>query len=69
MIEGNTPSSSWPDSGKIEFDDYSTRYRPELDLVVRNITVDIRGGEKVNSIVQHFCAHAQQVRSKDAVEG
>ena len=41
------PSRSWPDEGKVAFEDYSTRYREGLDLVLRGITVSINGGEKV----------------------
>ena len=28
------PPTDWPSSGNVEFSKYSTRYRPELDLVV-----------------------------------
>ena len=46
-VSDHQPSRDWPHSGGIRFDDYSTRYRPELDLVVKNVSVNIRGGEKV----------------------
>jgi len=32
---------TWPDRGEIEFQGYSTRYRPELDLVLKNISMVI----------------------------
>ncbi|KAH9946530.1 metal resistance protein YCF1 [Amylocystis lapponica] len=38
---------SWPKSGEIEFRQYSTRYRPELDLVLKNISVKINHREKI----------------------
>ena len=31
----------WPKAGKVEFRHYSTRYRPELDLVLKDINVVI----------------------------
>ena len=46
-VEEHTPHKDWPADGTIQFENYSTRYREELDLVVRDIKVDIRGGEKV----------------------
>jgi len=36
------------------FEQYSTRYRAELDLVVKNISVDIKGGEKVGLVLRLF---------------
>ena len=41
------PDGEWPQKGCVTFNDYSTRYRPGLDLVIRGITCDISGGEKV----------------------
>lgn len=46
----NTPSDSWPEKGVISFNDYSTRYRPELDLVLKNISLDIKSTEKVGIV-------------------
>jgi len=37
----------WPADGVIEFKNYSTRYRPGLELVLKNITCTIQSGEKV----------------------
>ncbi|KAJ6591736.1 P-loop containing nucleoside triphosphate hydrolase protein [Mycena vulgaris] len=41
------PSGTWPSEGKIEFKNYSTRYRPELDLVLNNISLTIKPKEKL----------------------
>nr|CAB3219629.1 multidrug resistance-associated protein 1-like [Phallusia mammillata] len=49
-IANRTPPGDWPDIGGIHFDDYSTRYREDLDLVVKNIDVNIGGGEKVGLV-------------------
>ena len=43
-------SRDWPQHGAIEFKGYAARYRPELDLVLRQIDVSIRPQEKVYSI-------------------
>ena len=37
--------ASWPQAGKISLENYSTRYREGLDLVLRNISADINSGE------------------------
>ena len=33
------------------FNDYATRYRPGLDLVLSGVSIDIRGGEKVACLI------------------
>ncbi|CAL8146541.1 unnamed protein product [Orchesella dallaii] len=45
-----TPEKSWPQKGKIVFDTYQTRYRPGLDLVLRNLTCTINPGEKIGIV-------------------
>ena len=47
IIKGRRPESDWPKEGRVKFDEYSTRYREGLDLVLRSISVDIPGGTKV----------------------
>lgn len=37
----------WPGYGEIEFKNFSARYRSELPLVVSDISVKIRPGDKV----------------------
>ena len=44
------PPQTWPVYGNITFDQYSTRYRPGLDLVLSDISVDIHGGEKIGIV-------------------
>jgi len=46
----------WPSDGVIEFKNYSTRYRPGLELVLRNITCVVQSGEKVTVKLQ-FVVH------------
>uniref|UniRef100_T1K6F1 ABC-type glutathione-S-conjugate transporter n=2 Tax=Tetranychus urticae TaxID=32264 RepID=T1K6F1_TETUR len=43
-------SSNWPDNGQIEFKNYSTRYRPGLDLVLKDISCTIKPNEKVGIV-------------------
>ncbi|GMR57812.1 hypothetical protein PMAYCL1PPCAC_28007, partial [Pristionchus mayeri] len=45
---GLTPS--WPSEGGVSIDNYSTRYRPELDLVLRGISARVRPGEKIGIV-------------------
>ena len=46
-IDGNTPPMDWPHSGAVTFKNYSTRYRPGLDLILKNISVNVNPSEKV----------------------
>ena len=53
--EDNTPDErsglgQWPRDGCIEFNDYSTKYRPNLDFVLRDINVRINSGEKIGIV-------------------
>ncbi|KAL0984010.1 hypothetical protein UPYG_G00135860 [Umbra pygmaea] len=49
-VEDKKPSPDWPSQGNVEFKDYSVRYREGLDLVLRNITLSVRGGEKIGIV-------------------
>ncbi|XP_017782317.1 PREDICTED: multidrug resistance-associated protein 1 isoform X1 [Nicrophorus vespilloides] len=49
-IENKTPSSLWPETGSVEFKDYSVRYREGLDLVLKRVNFSVRGGEKVGIV-------------------
>ncbi|KAG9510799.1 Multidrug resistance-associated protein 1 [Fragariocoptes setiger] len=44
------PNPDWPKKGEILFQDYCTRYRPELDLVLRNFNLQVAGSEKVGLV-------------------
>ena len=48
IIEDRRPDPDWPQEGRVEFNEYSTRYREGLDLVLTDISVDIPGGTKVS---------------------
>ncbi|WOO86211.1 Metal resistance protein YCF1 [Vanrija pseudolonga] len=49
-IAATQPPSTWPPTGSIDFDDYSMRYRPELPLVLKDVTVNIKGGHRVGVV-------------------
>ncbi|CAF4037836.1 unnamed protein product [Adineta steineri] len=44
------PAEDWPSHGIIEFKDYTFRYRPELDSVLKNINLRIESKEKIGVI-------------------
>ncbi|XP_078337789.1 multidrug resistance-associated protein 1-like isoform X2 [Crassostrea virginica] len=48
--ESHRPSEDWPSDGALVFSSYSTKYRPHLDLVLRNINLSIRPGEKIGIV-------------------
>lgn len=45
--DADTTLEKWPLRGAIEFVDYSTRYREGLDLVLKDINMSVKSGEKV----------------------
>nr|KAF6365704.1 ATP binding cassette subfamily C member 1 [Pipistrellus kuhlii] len=49
-IQEMTPASTWPQVGRVEFRDYSLRYREDLDMVLKHINITIEGGEKVGIV-------------------
>ncbi|KAM9597584.1 ATP-binding cassette sub-family C member 3 [Trichechus inunguis] len=50
VVEGSRPPKGWPPQGKVEFRNYSVRYRPGLDLVLKNLSLCVHGGEKVGIV-------------------
>ncbi|KAI0233416.1 hypothetical protein L0F63_003025, partial [Massospora cicadina] len=42
--------SGWPSRGRVEFKGYATRYRPGLDLVLKDLSLEIKPGEKVGIV-------------------
>lgn len=46
---GQVPSN-WPQDGAIKFDQVQLRYRPGLPLVLKGISVDIKGGERIGIV-------------------
>ena len=50
VLSKHRPKIGWPSQGAVEFKGYSTRYRPGLDLVLKNISLDIKPREKVGVV-------------------
>uniref|UniRef100_A0A671LL09 Canalicular multispecific organic anion transporter 2-like n=1 Tax=Sinocyclocheilus anshuiensis TaxID=1608454 RepID=A0A671LL09_9TELE len=50
IVKDKQPPPDWPPKGNVEFIDYSVRYREGLDLVLRNISLEIKGGEKIGIV-------------------
>ena len=50
IIEDNRPPKEWPDKGNVEFVKYTTRYRADLDPVLKDISLKINGKEKVGIV-------------------
>ncbi|TNN53941.1 Canalicular multispecific organic anion transporter 2 [Liparis tanakae] len=49
-VEDKKPPPEWPTEGNVEFHDYSVRYREGLDLVLKNLTLSVKGGEKIGIV-------------------
>ncbi|CUM68582.1 uncharacterized protein PRCAT00006309001 [Priceomyces carsonii] len=50
IIEDHRPPTVWPLKGEISFNNYSTKYRPELDLVLKNINLSVKSKEKIGIV-------------------
>ncbi|KAM7186969.1 ATP-dependent bile acid permease [Rhypophila sp. PSN 637] len=50
IVPENRPPKNWPAQGSVEFINYSTRYRKELDPVLRNLTFKIEAHEKIGIV-------------------
>ncbi|KAG6918643.1 hypothetical protein DXG01_012762 [Tephrocybe rancida] len=49
-IPEKTPPPQWPQSGVVEFKDVEMSYRPGLPKVLRGLSFQIRGGEKIGVV-------------------
>ncbi|THZ51263.1 bile acid-transporting ATPase [Aureobasidium pullulans] len=49
-IEETKPLPDWPSQGAVEFKDYSTRYRTDFDMVLKDLSFKILPGEKVGVV-------------------
>lgn len=47
VLSSDTDLDAWPSAGAINFSDVQLKYRPELPLVLKGLTFDVRPGEKV----------------------
>uniref|UniRef100_A0A3Q4IC03 ABC-type glutathione-S-conjugate transporter n=1 Tax=Neolamprologus brichardi TaxID=32507 RepID=A0A3Q4IC03_NEOBR len=49
-VTDTRPPQMWPEAGRVQFENYKVRYRPELDLVLHGITCDIDSTEKIGIV-------------------
>ena len=46
----HAPPAGWPPAGALRLENVSVRYQPTMPLVMRNVSVDIRAGEKIGVV-------------------
>lgn len=54
-----TPPPEWPDKGAIELQEISLQYAPSLPIIIKDLSLSIRPGEKVLIMVftlSHCCS-------------
>ncbi|KAI0300742.1 ABC transporter [Russula brevipes] len=44
------PAAPWPSEGKLEIKDAVLKYRPELPLVLKGLSMNVQGGEKIGIV-------------------
>ena len=44
------PPPTWPPHGSVQFKQYAMRYREGLDLVLKSVDANIKGGEKIGIV-------------------
>jgi ABC-type multidrug transport system fused ATPase/permease subunit len=49
-IPANKPPPSWPAEGRIELSNVVLKYRPELPIVLKGISLSIGAGEKIGIV-------------------
>eukprot|EP00903_Cladosiphon_okamuranus_P012646 g11831.t1 len=47
IVEDYRPPKGWPANGAVKLEGIKMRYRPGLDLVLKGVTLDIKGGERI----------------------
>lgn len=50
IIPESRPPASWPTKGEIKFNKLSLRYNDDLPLVIKDVSFDVAGGEKVGVV-------------------
>lgn len=50
IISKKRPPISWPSQGAVSFENFSARYRPGLDLVLKNVTLSFKPHEKIGVV-------------------
>ncbi|KAL3254641.1 hypothetical protein MRX96_054165 [Rhipicephalus microplus] len=55
------PDDRWPTAGRVVYDNYSTRYRNDLELVLKGISCDINPGEKIGILGGAICIDGMDI--------
>ncbi|KAI5288946.1 hypothetical protein KEM52_000971 [Ascosphaera acerosa] len=50
LIPDSRPPPNWPEKGEVQFIGYSTRYRPDLNLVLKEVTFSASAGERIGVV-------------------
>ncbi len=50
VIDEARPAENWPSQGAIQFMNYTTRYRPDLEPVLKDLTFSVQPGERVGIV-------------------
>jgi len=50
IVPGKRPAKEWPQYGRVQFVNFSMRYRENLPLVLKNVTLDFKPQEKVGIV-------------------
>ncbi|XP_020670742.3 ATP-binding cassette sub-family C member 3 isoform X1 [Pogona vitticeps] len=73
IIEDKRPTEDWPTHGEVQFENYSVRYRKGLDLVLKDLSLHVKGGEKVGIVGRTGAGKSSMTlslfRILEAVEG
>jgi len=46
----NLEKNNWPNKGKIKFENYSVKYRPNTEIVLKNLNIEINSKEKIGVV-------------------
>ena len=73
IIDDARPAGNWPSQGAIQFMNYTTRYRPDLEPVLKGLTFSVQPGERVGIVGRTGAGKSSLAlalfRGLEAVEG
>lgn len=73
IVDEARPAGNWPSQGAIQFMNYTTRYRPELEPVLKDLTFSVQPGERVGIVGRTGAGKSSLAlalfRGLEAVEG
>lgn len=73
IVDEARPAGNWPSQGAIQFMNYTTRYRPDLEPVLKNLTFSVQPGERVGIVGRTGAGKSSLAlalfRGLEAVEG